>query len=395
MPIGLFALTAGAFGIGTTEFVIMGLLLQVSADLGIQVSTAGLLISGYALGVFAGAPLLTLVTGRLPRKTLLVALMVVFTIGNIACAMAPDYASLMVARVITSLAHGTFFGVGSIVATGLVAPDRKASAIAIMFTGLTMATLLGVPFGAWLGLHFGWRSTFWAVALIGVVATLVLAVFVPADRTAPQPLSLRQELTVLSKPQVWLGLLMTALGFAGVFAVFTYIQPILTRITGFSDAAVSPILLVFGGGLAIGNLLGGKLADKRLMPTLLGSLIALALVEGVMTFAMQDKLAAILFVGLMGIASFATVAPLQMRVLEKAEGAGQGLASSLNIAAFNLGNALGAWVGGLTIDQGPGLGAVTWVAALVTLAGLAVALLSRALDRGGAAARPVLATPLH
>lgn len=395
MPIGLFALTAGAFGIGTTEFVIMGLLLQVSADLGISVSTAGLLISGYALGVFAGAPLLTLMTGRLPRKVLLVALMVVFTIGNIACAIAPDYTSLMVARVITSLAHGTFFGVGSIVATGMVAPDRKASAIAIMFTGLTMATLLGVPFGAWLGLHFGWRSTFWAVALIGIAATLVLAVFVPADKTAPQPLSIRQELTVLTKPQVWLGLVMTALGFAGVFAVFTYIQPILTRITGFSDAAVSPILLVFGGGLAIGNLLGGKLADKRLMPTLLGTLIALALVEGVMGFVMHDKIAAIIFVGLMGIAAFATVAPLQMRVLEKAEGAGQGLASSLNIAAFNLGNALGAWVGGVTIDQGPGLGAVTWVAALVTLAGLAVALVSRALDRGTVSVRPVAATPLH
>ncbi|KPF86243.1 arabinose transporter permease [alpha proteobacterium AAP38] len=395
MPIGLFALTAGAFGIGTTEFVIMGLLLQVSADLGIAVSTAGLLISGYALGVFAGAPLLTLMTGRLPRKVLLVALMVVFTIGNIACAIAPDYTSLMVARVITSLAHGTFFGVGSIVATGMVAPDRKASAIAIMFTGLTMATLLGVPFGAWLGLHFGWRSTFWAVALIGIAATLVLAVFVPADKTTPQPLSIRKELTVLTKPQVWLGLVMTALGFAGVFAVFTYIQPILTRITGFSDAAVSPILLVFGGGLAIGNLLGGKLADKRLMPTLLGTLIALALVEGVMGFVMHDKIAAIIFVGLMGIAAFATVAPLQMRVLEKAEGAGQGLASSLNIAAFNLGNALGAWVGGVTIDQGPGLGAVTWVAALVTLAGLAVALVSRALDRGTVTVRPVAATPLH
>lgn len=395
MPIGLFALTAGAFGIGTTEFVIMGLLLQVSADLGISVSTAGLLISGYALGVFAGAPLLTLLTGRLPRKVLLVALMVVFTIGNIACAIAPDYGSLMVARVITSLAHGTFFGVGSIVATGLVAPDRKASAIAIMFTGLTMATLLGVPFGAWLGLHFGWRSTFWAVALIGVVATLVLAVFVPADKTAPEPLSIQQELTVLTKPQVWLGLVMTALGFAGVFAVFTYIQPILTRITGFSDAAVSPILLVFGGGLAIGNLLGGKLADKRLMPTLLGTLIALALVEGVMGFVMHDKIAAIIFVGLMGVAAFSTVAPLQMRVLEKAEGAGQGLASSLNIAAFNLGNALGAWVGGVTIDRGPGLSAVTWVAALVTLAGLAVALVSRALDRGAVSVRPVIATPLH
>lgn len=395
MPIGLFALTAGAFGIGTTEFVIMGLLLQVSADLGISVSTAGLLISGYALGVFAGAPLLTLLSGRLQRKVLLVALMVVFTIGNIACAIAPDYGSLMVARIITSLAHGTFFGVGSIVATGMVAPDRKASAIAIMFTGLTMATLLGVPFGAWLGLHFGWRSTFWAVALIGIVATLVLAVFVPADKVVPQPLSIRQELTVLTKPQVWLGLVMTALGFAGVFAVFTYIQPILTRITGFSDAAVSPILLVFGGGLAIGNLLGGKLADKRLMPTLLGTLIALALVEGVMGFAMQDKIAAIIFVGLMGIAAFATVAPLQMRVLEKADGAGQGLASSLNIAAFNLGNALGAWIGGVTIDRGPGLGAVTWVAALVTLAGLAVALVSRALDRGAVNARPVAATPLH
>ncbi|MFV3127927.1 MFS transporter [Niveispirillum sp. KHB5.9] len=395
MPIGLFALTAGAFGIGTTEFVIMGLLLQVSADLGVSVSMAGLLISGYALGVFAGAPLLTLTTGKLPRKTLLVALMVIFTIGNMACAIAPDYTTLMAARVVTSLAHGTFFGVGSIVATGLVAPDRKASAIAIMFTGLTMATLLGVPFGAWLGLEYGWRITFWAVALIGVAATIVLALFVPADKAAPQPLSMRDELSVLVKPQVWLGLLMTVLGFGGVFAVFTYIQPLLTQVTGFSDAAVSAILLVFGGGLAVGNLLGGRLADKWLMPTLLATLVALALVEALMGWAFQDKVMAVLFVGLMGVAAFATVAPLQMRVLEKAEGAGQGLASSLNIAAFNLGNALGAWIGGLTIDHGPGLGAVTWVAALVTLAGLGVALASRALDRGAVTTRPAVVAPLH
>ncbi|MFV3074291.1 MFS transporter [Niveispirillum fermenti] len=394
MPIGLFALTAGAFGIGTTEFVIMGLLLQVAADLDVSVSMAGLLISGYALGVFVGAPVLTLSTGRLPRKTLLVALMVVFTIGNIACALAPDYGWLMAARVVTSLAHGTFFGVGSIVATGLVAPDRKASAIAIMFTGLTMATLLGVPFGAWLGLTHGWRATFWAVALIGVMATLVLALFVPADKVAPQPLSLRRELSVLARPQVWLGLAITALGFAGVFAVFTYIQPLLTQVTGFSDAAVSPILLVFGGGLAAGNLLGGRLADRRLMPTLLGTLAALMVVLGLMTFALHDRIATVFFVALLGVAAFATVAPMQMRVLEKAEGAGQGLASSLNIAAFNLGNALGAWVGGATIDHGPGLPAVTWVAALVTLTGLAVALWSRALDRG-VPSRPVVAAPLH
>jgi MFS transporter, DHA1 family, inner membrane transport protein len=381
MPIAVYALAAGAFGIGTTEFVIMGLLMQVSADLGVSVPAAGLLISGYALGVFVGAPLLTLATRSLPRKTVLVALLVIFTLGNIACAMAPNYEALMAARVVTSLAHGTFFGVGSVVATGLVGPDRRASAIAMMFTGLTAATLLGVPFGAWLGLGYGWRSTFWAVAAIGVLATIVLAVFVPNTRERSQTPPLRDELAVLARPQVLLGLLMTVLGYAGVFAVFTYIQPILTQITGFSDAAVSPILLVFGAGMAAGNILGGRIADKRLVPALIGTLATLAAVLILMTPALQAKIPAVIAIGLFGAAAFATVAPLQLRVLEKAGGAGQSLASSLNIAAFNLGNALGAWTGGLVIDFGPGLPALTWVAALITLTGLATALWSVRLDR--------------
>jgi DHA1 family inner membrane transport protein len=381
MPIALLALTAGAFGIGTTEFVIMGLLMQVSTDLHVSITMAGLLISGYALGVAVGAPVLTIATRRLPRKTVLLALMAIFTLGNLACALAPNYEMLMAARVVTSLAHGTFFGVGSVVATGLVAPERRASAIAIMFTGLTAATLLGVPAGAWLGLHFGWRSAFWAVTLIGVLAFTVLALFVPRVKGEAKPAPLREELAVLARPQVLLGLAMTVLGFAGVFVVFTYVQPLLTQITGLPESAVSPILLVFGGGLAVGNILGGKLADRAPMAAVLGTLVALAVVLGAMQFTIGTPFTAVVFVGLLGVASFATVAPMQLRVLEKASGAGQNLASSLNIAAFNLGNALGAWVGGVVIDHGPGLRALGWVAALLTLAGLAIALWSRALDR--------------
>ena len=388
MPIALLALTAGAFGIGTTEFVIMGLLMQVSADLGVSITAAGLLISGYALGVAVGAPLLTIATRKLPRKTVLLALMAIFTLGNLACALAPNYELLMAARVVTSLAHGTFFGVGSVVATGLVAPERRASAIAIMFTGLTAATLLGVPAGAWLGLQYGWRATFWAVTLIGVLAFAVLALFVPRVRAEAKAAPLRDELAVLARPQVLLGLAMTVLGFAGVFVVFTYIQPLLTQVTGLPESAVSPILLVFGGGLAVGNILGGRLADKSTMPAVLGTLVALAAVLGAMQFTIGTPFTAVVFVGLLGIASFATVAPMQLRVLEKASGAGQNLASSLNIAAFNLGNALGAWAGGVVIDHGPGLRALGWVAALLTLAGLAIALWSRSLDRREGSAAP-------
>ncbi|CAD5259577.1 Inner membrane transport protein YdhP [Bosea sp. 62] len=381
MPIAVYALTAGAFGIGTTEFVIMGLLLQVASDLQVSVAMTGLLISGYALGVFVGAPVLTLATRKLPRKQVLILLMAIFTLGNIACALAPSYGLLMAARIVTSLAHGTFFGVGSVVATSLVPEDKKASAIAVMFTGLTIATLLGVPAGAWLGLHFGWRATFWTIAVIGVIAMLVLARLVPADKGKVEVAPLRQEIATLADPQVLLGLTMTVLGFGGVFAVFTYIQPILVEITGFSQEAVSPILLLFGLGLIVGNMLGGKLADRNLPVALLATTATLAIVLFAMTATLRSPVAVTIFVGLIGAAAFATVAPLQMRVLDKAGPAGRNLASSLNIAAFNLGNAFGAWLGGVTIEHGPGLAAVTWVAALVPLASLVLAVISLRLDK--------------
>ncbi|QDH69516.1 MFS transporter [Lysobacter alkalisoli] len=382
MPVALYALTAGSFGIGCAEFVIMGLLLQVAADLQVSIAAAGLLVTGYALGVTAGAPVLTLLSRRMPRKAVLLALMAIYTVGNAACALAPDYATLMAARVLTSLTHGTFFGVGAVVATGLVPADRKASAISIMFSGLTLATLLGMPAGAWLGLHFGWRSTFWAMGLVGVVSLLVIAALVPRSRNDDAPAALREELATIARPQVLLGLLMTMAGFAGVFVVITYIQPLLTRMAGFGEAAVSPILLLFGGGMVVGNLIGGRWADRRPTPALLGSLLVLAVVLGAMSLVLHNPVAMAAFVGLLGIAAFATVSPLQLRVLRFAEGAGQNLASSFNIAAFNLGNAAGAWIGGLVIEHGPGLGAVPWIASLVTLAGLAVALWSVRLESG-------------
>lgn len=381
VPWALYALTIGAFGIGTTEFVIMGVLEQVAADLDVSIGRAGLLISGYALGVFLGAPLLTIASGRWPRKTVLVALMVIFTLGNLACALAPNYAMLMVARVVTSLAHGTFFGVGSVVATGLVAPDKRASAISIMFTGLTVATLLGVPAGAWLGHEYGWRATFWAVTGVGILATLVIAVMVPRDSGGGEEAGWRDSLALIGRPTVLLGLLMTVLGFAGVFTVFTYIQPILTGLAGFSQDSVSLILLVFGVGMIIGNLLGGRLADRGLAPALLITLAALAVVLGLFSFALGHQWTAVAFVGLLGVASFATVAPLQLWVLNRAQGAAS-LASSFNIGAFNLGNALGAGLGGVVIERGGGFSAVPGAAALVTLSGLAVAVWAIRRERG-------------
>lgn len=374
-PLALLALTAGAFGIGVTEFVIMGLLLDVGADLRVSTSAAGLLISGYALGVVVGAPLLTVATARWPRKQVLLALMAIFVLGNAACALAPSYGLLMAARVIAALAHGTFFGVGSVVATRLVPPERKASAIAIMFTGLTVANILGVPMGTWLGQQAGWRATFWAVAAIGIVAFAVIALAVPRDREAPEATDWRRDLRVLGRRPVLLGLATTVLGYAGVFAVFTYIAPLLMERSGFAAAAISPILLLFGGGLVLGNLVGGRMADRALVPTVFASLAGLLVVLVLMAPLLDSKAGALVAVAALGFAAFATVAPLQMWVMSNADGAGESLASSVNIAAFNLGNAIGAWVGGIALSAF-GLGAITWAAAAFPLAAIGIALLA-------------------
>ncbi len=375
MPLSLLALAAGAFGIGTTEFIIMGLLTQVSTDLGITLPAAGTLISGYAVGVALGAPVLTLLTRTWPRKRLLLALMLIFIAGNAAAAAAPGYGWLLAARVLTSLTHGTFFGVGAVVATGLVAADKRASAIALMFSGLTLATLLGVPAGAWIGQHFGWRAAFVAVAMVGVLACAILALFVPRDPGRPEVSPLGRELAVLARAQVWAGLGITVFGFAGVFALYTYIEPLLRQVTGMSDNLVAVTLLLFGAGLAGGNLLGGRMADRGVMPALLLTTAGLALTLALGHWAFAHPAVAMAYTVVLGTVAFATVAPMQMRVLQQAGPEGATLVSSLNIAAFNLGNALGAWTGGRVLS-GAGLLSVGWAGAGLTAAGLLLALWS-------------------
>ena len=386
MPVSLLALAAGAFGIGTTEFIIMGLLTQVSQDLGICIPTAGTLISGYAFGVAVGAPVLTLLTRHWPRKQLLLSLMLIFIAGNVAAVFAPNYGSLMAARVLTSLTHGTFFGVGAVVATSLVPKDKQASAIALMFSGLTLATLLGVPAGTWIGQQFGWRMAFAAVAVVGVVALGILALFVPRDLKQSAPAALRDELSVLSSTPLWLGLGMTVFGFGGVFALYTYVEPLLSQITHMGNTGVAITLLLFGAGSAVGNIAGGKLADRGVVRALwitLGSLLAV-LVLGRWAFN-QSGAVAMAYVTALGVVAFATVAPMQMRVMQGVGSQGATLASSLNISAFNLGNALGAWVGGSLI-AGAGLLSVAWGAAALSALGLVLVWMSQRRTAGLACA---------
>ncbi|MFC6087142.1 MFS transporter [Sphaerisporangium aureirubrum] len=391
MTLALLALAIGAFGIGTTEFVIVGLLPDVAADLGVSIPSAGLLVSGYALSVVVGAPLMTAAGSRLPRKTMLIALMAVFVAGNALCAVAQDYTVLMAGRVVAALCHGAFFGIGSVVAASLVAPNRRASAIALMFTGLTVANVLGVPMGTALGQQLGWRSTFWAVTALGVAGMIGIAALVPR-RQASDPAGLRGELAVFRKPQVWLALLTTTLGFAGVFASFTYIAPMMTEVAGFPPSAVTWLLILFGIGLCAGNALGGRAADRDLMPSLYTILAALAVVLVIFVFTARYPVPAAITIALFGVAGFATVPPLQTRMMDKAQGA-PALASAANIAAFNLGNAIGAWLGGLAIGAGLGYTAPSWIGALLAATGLAVAFYSGWLDRAARKVRPGGARP--
>ncbi|MEW2621347.1 MFS transporter [Streptomyces sp. NPDC048106] len=386
MPLALLALAVGAFGIGTTEFVIMGLLPEIAADYGVSIPTAGLLVTGYALGVLVGAPLLTVLGTKVSRKRMLMLLMALFVLGNTLSALAPTFGLMLAGRVVASLAHGSFFGIGSVVAAGLVAPHKKAGAIATMFTGLTVANIVGVPLGTFVGQAAGWRVTFVVVAALGVVGLLGIARLVPAV-PRPEETLLRREVTAFRNPQVLLAMAMTVLGFGGVFAAITYIAPMMTHVAGYSDGAVTWLLVLFGIGMFLGNLLGGRFADRALMPLLYVTLGGLAVVLALFTLTAHDKILAAVTILLVGALGFATVPPLQKRVLDQAHGAPT-LASAVNIGAFNLGNALSAWLGGLVITAGLGYTAPNWVGAVLAAAALVLAFWSAALERRTPAAEP-------
>ncbi|WP_295241150.1 MFS transporter [uncultured Brevundimonas sp.] len=372
----LLALAAGAFGIGVTEFAPMGLLPVIATDLGVSIPSAGLLISAYALGVVLGAPLMTLATGRVPRRTLLIGLAGIFTIGNALSALADNYALLMIARIITSLNHGAFFGVGAIVAAGLVPPDRKAGAVAAMFMGLTIANVVGVPLATWAGETLGWRASFWGIAMIGVMVMAALALTLP-KAAAPAAGDMLAELRVLGRKRVLSALALTVIGSSAMFTVFTYITPILREQTGASLGFITAMLVLYGLGLTVGNWIGGKFADRSVDRTLIVTLAGLSLV--LLTFAVAMPFASLsaLLIFLWGIASFALVPPLQVRVMDAAREA-PNLASAVNIGAFNLGNAIGAALGGAVIAGGLGYPAVAMAGAGASALGLLmIVLMSR------------------
>ncbi|WP_411085427.1 MFS transporter [Streptomyces sp. 061-3] len=381
MPLALLALAISAFGIGTTEFVMMGLLPNVADDLGTSVPTAGYLVSAYALGVVLGAPLLTAVGSRVPRKRMLLLLMALFTLGNLASALAPGFGWLVAGRFLAGLPHGAFFGVGAVVAARLVGEGRQARAVATMFLGLTVANIVGVPAATLLGQHLGWRATFLVVGVIGLGSMAALARLVPHIPVDAQQ-GLGHELRALGNRQVLLGLLTAVLGFAGVFAVYSYLSAMTTEAMGFGESSVTLVLALFGIGMTLGALAAGPLTDRALRPTLYGSLTALAVVLVVFPFAVQVKWAALVMVVLLGGVGFMTTTPLQMLVMNKAKDAPT-LASASNHSAFNLANAGGAWLGGAAIAAGWGWTSPALVGAVLTVAGLAVAVTAGVLDRGG------------
>ncbi|OMI36879.1 MFS transporter [Streptomyces sparsogenes] len=379
MPLALLALAIGAFGIGTTEFVIMGVLPQVADDFGVSIPTAGWLVSGYALGVVIGAPLLTMLGTRVSRKKMLMFLMGLFILGNALSAFAPGFGVMLIGRVIASLAHGAFFGIGSVVAADLVAPEKKASAISLMFMGLTVANIVGVPGGTYIGQVAGWRVTFTIVAALGIIGLLGLAKLVP-EQGRPENGNVRTEFAAFKNVQVWLAMAMTVLGYGGVFAAITYITPMMTRVAGYPEGAVTWLLVLFGIGMFFGNLLGGKFADRALMPMLFTTLGSLAAVLLLFTATAHNKALAAITLTLIGALGFATVPPLQKWVLDQASAAPT-LASAANIGAFNLGNALAAWLGGAVISAGLGYTSPNWVGALLSGTALLLSFLAAFLDR--------------
>lgn len=364
----ILALAVGSFGIGITEFAPMGMLPAIARDLGISIPTAGLLISAYAFGVLIGAPLMTLASARVPRRTLLIGLMAIFTAGNLLAALSDSYMTLMFARILTSLNHGAFFGAGSVVASRLVAPDKRAGAVAAMFMGLTIATIGGVPLAAWAAEQFGWRSIFWAITVIGLLAMASLRLAVP-DIPADTHTDMRAELRVLKHKPVLIALMMTVIVSIAMFTVFTYFAPILQSETHASVTFVAWMLVIYGVGLTVGNWLGGRYGDRSIDGTLIVTLASMVLLLVLFAFCMRWPLPAAVLIFLWGITSFAVVPPLQMRVMAAA-GDAPNLASAMNIGAFNLGNALGAVVGGSVISANLGYPAVALAGAAMAAFGL-------------------------
>jgi DHA1 family inner membrane transport protein len=375
----LFALAAAAFGIGTTEFVIMGLLPDVAQDLGATIPQAGLLVTGYALGVTFGGPVLALATAKANRRHALLLLIGIFILGNLLCAIAPTYGLLMAARVVTAICHGTFFGVGSVVAATIVPPKMRARAIAMMFSGLTLANVLGVPFGTALGQALGWRATFWAVVAIGVVAASALALWLPRN-ISNQSTSLIAEARTLRRGGVWLAMSISTVSSIALFSVFTYITPILEDVTKISAHGVTFMLLLFGAGLTLGNAIGGRLGDWKLMPTMIGGTVALIAIQLVFHFSSASVIPAAVTIFLWGMLVFLIIPSIQMQVLHAASGAPT-LASTLNQSAFNLGNASGAWLGGLALNAGVSYGQLPLIAAAVSVLGLGMVVLTMRQDR--------------
>ncbi|MFE9646716.1 MFS transporter [Streptomyces sp. NPDC006365] len=381
MPLApLLSLAVGAFGLGTTEFVMMGLLPNVADDLHISIPTAGHLVSAYALGVVVGAPLLAAVTAKMSRRKVLIGLMALFVVGNALSAFAPDHHWLLAARLLSGLPHGAFFGVGAVVATGLVAPERKARSVSLMFLGLTVANIAGVPVATLMGQHLGWRATFLGVSAIGLAAIASLALLLPHDHTQAPAAGLRGELAALRPLPVWLALATTVAGFGALFSAFSYITPMLTDSAGYADSRVTVLLALFGVGATAGNLLGGRLADHSLRGTLFGGLTALAAVLALFPLLMSTQWSAALAVLLLGTAAFVTGSPLQLMVMEKASAA-PSLASSANQAAFNLANAGGALVGGVALAAGFGATSPALAGAALAVLGLGVAAFAYAVDR--------------
>lgn len=388
MPAALFALAIGAFGIGLTEFVVAGILPQIASDFGIDIPTAGLMATTYALGVFVGAPILTVLGARVPRKRMLIGLALIFTMGNILTALAPSLQVALAGRVLTAFNHGTFFGIGSIIAASLVAQDRQASAIAFMFSGLTLANLFGVPVGTWFAQTFDWRLVFWLAAAIGLATVFSVALLVPRIE-AGKAIALKLELRAFVDPQVLLAMGITVFGPAAFFTSITYIAPMMIEEAGFTDAGVARLMVLFGLGLAVGNWLGGRFADRSLFGTLFVTLAAQTTVLLVFWLRVDSGMIASASVFLMAAFGFAAVSPIQKLVMDRASSAGAPtMAASVNIGMFNLGNALGAWLGGVTIAVGFGLASPNWAGALLSLIALGLAVIAWATSAPGYAEIP-------